>query len=309
MLIDLSRNGDYNSGSQNVSYTRPDTFNEIKDESVGKAFELNAENNWTYSWDRDLPKKDADGNEYYYYIEELSSGNKYDVTYSENNSFGIQQVTITVTNREKPKPPTTDFTFTKKWFDANSQSVNDWPAGKSIALTLTGTTEGGTETVTYKFTITDGTPSVTSKPDDSDVTIDRSADGFTYKISGLPGDYTYTMKEDTVEGYKDPEYADSNGKSLSDPSNGISDGQVINNKPEESYNLPSTGGSGTNGYMRGGILLLAAAALLYIYSRRRQLMAVGSEADGNCKMPEGHLADKGQPAGRRKVRGRRGKRE
>ncbi len=309
MLIDLSRNGDYNSGSQNVSYTRPDTFNEIKDESVGKAVELNAENNWTYSWDRDLPKKDADGNEYYYYIEELSSGNKYDVTYSENNSFGIQQGTITVTNREKPKPPTTDFTFTKKWFDANSQSVNDWPAGKSIALTLTGTTEGGTETVTYKFTITDGTPSVTSKPDDSDVTIDRSADGFTYKISGLPGDYTYTMKEDTVEGYKDPEYADSNGKSLSDPSNGISDGQVINNKPEESYNLPSTGGSGTNGYMRGGILLLAAAALLYIYSRRRQLMAVGSEADGNCKMPEGHLADKGQPAGRRKVRGRRGKRE
>ena len=67
-----------------------------KESNVIETKELKADNNWTYSWSN-LEKKDADGNEYYYTVEEeVPSG--YQVSYTNND--GIKEGDITVTNKK-----------------------------------------------------------------------------------------------------------------------------------------------------------------------------------------------------------------
>ena len=45
---------------------------------------------------------------------------------------------------------------------------------------------------------------------------------------------------------------------------------ITNQKTKESYRLPSTGGTGTTGYLAGGAALMCLAALLYGYQLRRK---------------------------------------
>ena len=56
---------------------------------------LNKSNNWTYVY------KEVE-NGYYYFIKETSTGNKYDVTYSDSNTTGVENGgLLTLTNKEK----------------------------------------------------------------------------------------------------------------------------------------------------------------------------------------------------------------
>ena len=81
-------------GSTEPSYEYEKDYN-TKSETIDTK-ELNADNNWTYSWS-DLDKKDADGNDYYYTVEEeVPSG--YQVSYTNND--GIKEGDITVTNKK-----------------------------------------------------------------------------------------------------------------------------------------------------------------------------------------------------------------
>lgn len=67
-----------------------------KESEVIESVSLKKENNWAYSWSN-LKKKDADGNEYYYTVEEdVPSG--YQVSYTNND--GIKEGDITVTNKK-----------------------------------------------------------------------------------------------------------------------------------------------------------------------------------------------------------------
>ena len=95
-----------------------------------------------------------------------------------------------------------------------------------------------------------------------------NADGWTTKIDNLESDYRYFVKEVSSDAliYFEASYSDSN-------TTGVTGGGVITitNTQKPSYELPSTGGSGTAAYPAVGGLLMAAAALLLVFKRRKQL--------------------------------------
>lgn len=65
-----------------------------KDSTFKETIKLNTNNNWTYVY-----KNVDDG--FFYYIEEASTGNKYEVTYSESNTTGVENGgLLTLTNKE-----------------------------------------------------------------------------------------------------------------------------------------------------------------------------------------------------------------
>lgn len=70
-----------------------------KDPTFKETIKLNTNNKWTYVYE---DVKDG----YVYYIEEASTGGKYDVTYSESNKTGVENGgLLTLTNKEKPDTP------------------------------------------------------------------------------------------------------------------------------------------------------------------------------------------------------------
>lgn len=82
-------------------------------DSDDNPIELNAENNWSYTWET-LPKDDGSGNTYYYTVKELDEdgnviengkpvddGDTFTVTY--RNNKGIEKGEVVVTNKVPPK--------------------------------------------------------------------------------------------------------------------------------------------------------------------------------------------------------------
>ena len=68
---------------------------ENRDSSFDRTITLKKKDNWTYVFE-DVEKG------YFYYIEEVSTGGKYDVTYSESNKTGVKNGgLLTLTNKEK----------------------------------------------------------------------------------------------------------------------------------------------------------------------------------------------------------------
>lgn len=75
-------------------YSKNDS-KENRDPSFDVPITLNKDNHWIYVYQESLLTG------YYYYIEELSTGNKYDVTYSESNKTGVENGgLLTLTNKE-----------------------------------------------------------------------------------------------------------------------------------------------------------------------------------------------------------------
>ena len=244
-----------------------DNSGTVKDTKELK-YDTDSEDCWQVSWDS-VPKKDDQGNPYYYEIKEVSSTEGYTTSYTNN---GISTGTITVTNRQKP---TKHFTFTKKWIEKNSTEVTTWPSGKEIVVTLTGTPDSGAgSSVTYTFKINGQT--ATSRTDNSggNITISKTDDesGFSYLIDNLPEGYIYTIKETKLDGYKEPEYLAADGSSLTDQTKGAADGQIIKNVEENAYELPSTGGRGTANTFALGLAMVSFALLaLGIHLKKREL--------------------------------------
>ena len=80
-------------------YRYPNGSNkENRDTNFKKTITLNKNNSWTYVFDGTDGKLDAG---YHYYIEEASTGGKYDVTYSDSNTTGVENGgLLTLTNKE-----------------------------------------------------------------------------------------------------------------------------------------------------------------------------------------------------------------
>lgn len=67
-----------------------------KEEKLLETVELSRENGWKYTWES-LPKQSEDGTKYLYTVKEKNSSG-YTVTYSPNNSSGVQTGEIVITN-------------------------------------------------------------------------------------------------------------------------------------------------------------------------------------------------------------------
>ena len=95
------------------------------------------------------------------------------------------------------------------------------------------------------------------------------------------GEYTYFVTEDTVSGYRDASYRNPSVSSdggevswiLSDEY-ALNNGKIIN-KPENSVELPHTGGPGTRALTILGVMLIALAGAGLVLRKRRREAAQG----------------------------------
>lgn len=236
---------------------------------------LTNDTNWSYMW-TDLPAADSNGNKYYYYVKETDvDKDAFDVTYTNNG--GIEKGTITVTNKSKTQVQHAEFNFKKQWIADDGKTVlTEWP--KDIVVTLTG--KSSESTISDKFIIhrdekdTFTAAKIANQSTSGIATYgfagSADEDGFKLKFSDLPyadadgNVYTYTLTEDSVEGYS-AQYYGMEGNALT---SGIANNGIVKNVPSNGYILPSTGGPGTITYVVSGALLMAAALLLYIKKRR-----------------------------------------
>ena len=233
---------------------------------------------------KDLIQEDADGNLYRYYITEDSStpaasnvtfvdkdGNDIKDTSATGNQTTAsliatgQKVVVTNTYEE---PETTDFQFTKEWHDIGDQPVTTW--GGDITVTVQRRISNEDLETVGKYKISKTGAGFTVTKDDTTLSVPELAyvddSTFTFKISDLPkngmigsdeGEYTYFVTEDTVSGYRDASYSNPSVSSdggevswiLSDEY-ALNNGKIIN-KPENSVELPHTGGPGTTHCPRG----------------------------------------------------------
>ena len=88
--------------------------------------------------------------------------------------------------------------------------------------------------------------------------VERNSEGKEY--------YYYVKEVGKISGYE-VSYTNNKGIGLSTTTN---KDIIVTNKKNESYTLPSTGGTGTTGYLAGGAALMCLAALLYGYQLRRK---------------------------------------
>ena len=206
---------------------------------------------WRYKWSN-LPKYDADGNEYEYYVREIVPDG-YTASYEDTGT----KTTITNT-----KGGTTSITVQKVWKtysgDTTTKSSGDALSIDLIRIATPEAEGSATETVVQTLSM----PAPYQQIIVSDLPIfGTGSDGTRYN-------YTYKVQEGSVDGYQ-VSYENNNGI--------VSGTITINNQSttDEGYVLPETGGSGTWPYTVGGLLLSAMACLLlYIKNKRRKELPV-----------------------------------
>ena len=177
---------------------------------------------------------------------------------------------------------TKPFEFTKIWKDSSDQ-IEEWPDGKTITVTLYSIAEGGSETAvdTFSLSAAGGTGTVGTYSFTGTKNQDNT---YTFSVEGLPSvadgkTLTYYVKETKADGYQNPAYAfkDSSGiiqDKTGDNAGYAADEEYVINRPEDSYELPATGGPGTKLFtIMGSALILAAGVLLL--RRRRTLKGGG----------------------------------
>ena len=197
--------------------------------------------------------------------------------------------TIVIINKEK-EIPLTEFTFYKKWNDLGSRTV-EWGDVASITVTIGRKAENVVDadfSYTYevaKIAFTEEGTEVAEKNGKEDAPVMKAilvpavapetVPQYKFFMENLPKlndsgvQYVYYAVEEKVSGYKDPLYGDSNGTVIVNAAN-ASDGGCIVNKPDDSVELPSTGGPGTLIYSMLGMMLIAFAGTAYMILLRRR---------------------------------------
>ncbi len=249
---------------------------------------------------KDLLRKDADGNLYRYYITEDScSPAAVSVEFADQDGNDIRDEeetepttdpltddcrSLVVTNTYE----TTDFIFTKEWHDTGDRIDNTWH--DNITVSVQRRIGSGTAESVGKYTIQQGDSGFTitkdaTTPEAPDLVDLVSDTGFTFKISNLQkngrigddtGEYVYFVTEETVNGYRDavysnPSVSSAEGETAWIPSTeyALNNGRIIN-RPEDSFELPSTGGPGTALFRLTGIMLTGLAGAVLIMRKRRR---------------------------------------
>lgn len=197
--------------------------------------------------DSALDSLDSSGNKYVYRMVEMDDASTIHGEYALKNASGLVYATSrkyaedggVVVNRDN----TTSIQVTKIWQDVQGVQESAWPSGKSLALTLGWSAEGGA-TGSHALNGVGNGMSGESKATTESIMID----GLSYEakitvtnnnpalitIEGLPYQdaskhkYTYTIEETPLPGYTQPTY--SNLASQSTSSTVAYDGATITNR-------------------------------------------------------------------------------
>lgn len=250
----------YNDGNTTLTDV-PTTYQSLTTE-MRKAQTLNATNGWTYKWEN-LPKHyyytDKDGKlartEIVYSVEEVNPSNKYNVTCVTSEDGKL----TTITNTAKAK-----------WEIVKVSSNSNDVKLEGAAFTLTDTKNPAT---TYTGTSESGGVVIWKDADNNDVSMIPEGT-YTLKETKAPGNYALSEETWTIIVGKDGSLTVTNASgnpvecatTEETGANGNKTGVVIYSyyfKNTPMYELPSTGGIGTYWYTIGGMLMMAAALVLY----------------------------------------------
>ncbi|MDO4519846.1 MAG: LPXTG cell wall anchor domain-containing protein [Eubacteriales bacterium] len=232
----------------------------------------------TEGWSRsiaNLDSRDANGNEYLYYIAQIQEENV-----PKGTTVEVQQP-YTTTGDEPLKvsnyipPEKTEVSFTKRWFGADLQ-VTDWPEDQqSIQVTLNRyRIQNGVTYTDDNFNI----EMTLTKESGNGYTVSLSGSDYVYTISELDKyhlaedgspleEWIYTITETVPFGYH-VRYLDKDG-SETFGANYVADQGVIENHLDV-YQLPHTGGSGTFIYTISGMIFILIALCLLIGRHLRE---------------------------------------
>ena len=205
---------------------------------------------WTYKWSN-LPSIDDNGNQLFYYVQEVSSEDGYTPVYV-NNGIGDSGV-IEVTNSK-------GLTVEKDWYYSDGELID-------------GTVENLPTSI--KFKLYYSTSLKTTKPDDAVFVKEYeifAANNWTIDVLSMPANIVdenglssklyYYVDEVVVDGY-----------TVNYKNNGsLYNGKItIENvmEPETGATLPSAGGNGTAQYIGLGTLIMAIAGIALIIIRRK----------------------------------------
>ena len=230
---------------------------ETQSEDVNKTYTLSSSNGWSMRFS-DLPKTgtSSDGKTltYRYKIKEVTPG--YSVTYSpagtDDTSGTVSSGTLTITNTVE----TTSISVNKVW-------AGSWPEGRDPSVY---NMNYQVNVQLFKDDQPYGEPAVLTESTD-----------WSYTWSDLPkSSSNYRIEEISVVDASGADITDKFDISYSteEPISGETGGSITitNSRTVDSYALPSTGGFGTTCYIGSGLLLLLAAALLYIKQLQKRRM-------------------------------------
>lgn len=211
-----------------------------RDGEVIQTQELNDSNNWQYTWSG-LPTKDDNGNAYKYHIEE-EHVDGYITTYEETNESVIHTTTITNTNVNDAR------------FNLDLTKVSE----EEPELTLPGAefeledSKGNL----IPFIGEDGIyEAAEANASGASTIVTTNADGKLF-LKELPAG-TYILREvKAPEGYGLMEDKEIVLDEYSEPTV-----TLTVEDPEKTYEIPETGGTGTNVFITGGLLLMLISLL------------------------------------------------
>ena len=189
--------------------------------------------------------------------------------FQDNNGNSAKPITessessdVVVTNTA-PKA----FTFIKVWKDISGQNMS-WPENAQITVTI-----HEDENVYATYTITNenlatGTIDANENGKQPLKVTQTDASGYVFMLRGLEEDHTYSVSEETVDGYEAPIYFNPDNSPAMGATE-IGDKGKIENRLI-AYELPSTGGPGTTSFTVLGTILIAGAG--WLLWRRRNAM-------------------------------------
>lgn len=230
-----------------------------------------------------LPSTFTEGN--FYYFKETTAPSGYELSDSPRKYYFYYDTENTITPTgvlsgavnlakvsdsayvENEKIKTIDLTVDKKWFTADGDETSRSDGSITYDVIQVATAEDGTST---ESTYLSG--DTLSHDDDWTKTYEELPVSGT-DTSGNAVTYTYYVKENAVSGY-DTSYTNSNGDSSTTAADMAiaSDSATITieNTAQKQYDLPDTGGNGTQWhYIAGAVLSLLAIGLLIfkVYKR------------------------------------------
>ena len=203
----------------------------------------------------------------------------------------------------KPEEEMTEFTFSKIWRNMTGEETKVWPEDKTITVSIlqsVGPTD--TEPAVYAEYTIDATDAAETGMEIAATdpslpklkVISNSDNTYTFKLEEIPAsritesgtiEYTYYVSEqESIPGCQNPKYYLGSERQMG--ATKIGDHGIIAND-EEGYELPSTGGSGTNPFALCGGFLIGMAAILYVYrhyQKRKQIELLSSSEEGGIGM-------------------------
>lgn len=232
--------------------------NGVIDTKFNKVTNLTYFNKWTVP-ETELAMKDNFGNDYTYYIEEVTSSlrdNFYLKSYSHPNGIILKpqanQNELGVTNADSSVP----ITFKKLWYDKDGNAIaNDrLPTTLTVKLyrTTDGKTTGGTlvDTISLKRSSKNGSY------------VWETVKEYPYLDKTTKQRYTYYIEEEKPQGYLEISQPNEKFVTFSDGVPLAAATLTVKNKVNPSY--PKTGGSGILLYVIIGMISLLSGGVLYL---------------------------------------------